>query len=350
MRRSLVLALAALPCLAPRAAAQTGERLFYYVDREASYNSLVRHITQIDVLGPQVYTVDSLGIVWGSLDRRVSDLAARHKVKVMPLVVNEGFNQPALRRLLADSAARHRAVQSLLALCEDNHYWGIQFDIEALNIQDRDLFTLWYREAAAALHPRGYKLSLAVVHRLGDGAGPSGYHRFLQESWRAGYDLKELARIGDFVSLMTYDQHTRRTPPGPGAGLPWMRDAVTYALRFVPPEKLSVGIPIYGGHWFTRADPSYQERARSTEETVSWSWGAGLVERAGGTMQWDEREQVPFAHFENGGTYEWVFLENARSFTAKLAVVREHKLRGFSSWALGTEDEKIWDVLAAAGR
>lgn len=350
MHRLLVVALGALPLAAPRVAAQSGERLFYYVDREASFESLVRHIDQIDVLGPQVYMVDSLGIVWGSLDRRVRELAARHKVRVMPLVVNEGFNQPALRRLLADSAARHRAVKSLLALCEDNRYWGIQFDIEALNLQDRDLFTLWYREAAAALHPRGYKLSVAVVHRLTEGAGPSGYHRFLQESWRAGYDLGELARIGDFVSLMTYDQHTRRTPPGPGAGLPWMRDALAYALKYVPPEKLSVGIPIYGGHWFTRADPSYEERARSTEQTVSWRWGSGLVERAGGTMQWDEREQVPFAHFENGGTWEWVFLENARSFTAKLALVREYKLRGFSSWALGTEDEKIWDVLAATGR
>ena len=350
MHRFIVFALVALPLLAPRAAAQSGERLFYYVDRETSYNSFVRHVGQIDVVAPQVYTVDSLGIVWGFLDRRVSDLAAKHKVKVMPLVVNEGFNQPALRKLLADSAARHRAVRSLLALCEEHRYWGIQFDIEAIHIEDRDLFTLWYREAAAALRPRGYKLSVAVVHRIEEGAGPGGYHRFLQESWRAGYDLKELARIGDFVSLMTYDQHTRRTPPGPGAGLTWMRDAVTYALKHVPPEKLSVGIPIYGKHWFSRADPSYQERARSTEQSVSWSWGSGLVERARGTLQWDEREQVPFAHFENGGTYEWVFLENARSFTAKLALVKEHKLRGFSSWALGTEDEKIWDVLATTGR
>jgi spore germination protein YaaH len=233
-------------------------------------------------------------------------------------------------------------VRSLVALCREHGYWGIQFDVENLNLQDRDAFTRWYQEAADALHARGYRISLAVVHRIEEEAGPTSYGRFMQEGWRAGYDLAALGRIGDVVSLMTYDQHTRRTPPGPGAGIPWMREAIDYALRYVPAAKLSGGIPLYGGHWFAQGDAS-SDRARTTRETVNWTWGSGLVERAGGTMEWDEREQVPFAHFERGGVYEWVFLENARSFRAKLALVRERKLRGFSAWVLGTEDEGIWE-------
>jgi hypothetical protein len=98
-------------------AAQSPERLFYYVDNENSYDSFVKHVDQIDVLGPQVYTVDSLGTIWGGLDPRVKKLAAEHHVKVMPLVVNEGFNQPALRKLLADTAARGRATRTMAKLC-----------------------------------------------------------------------------------------------------------------------------------------------------------------------------------------------------------------------------------------
>ena len=114
----LVLAFLLAP---PRASSAQGiERLFYYVDREVSYNSLVKNIELIDVLGPQVYTVDSLGILWGSLDSRVVALAKAKGVKVMPLVVNEGFNQPALRRLLSDSTARRRAVESMVAICKEN--------------------------------------------------------------------------------------------------------------------------------------------------------------------------------------------------------------------------------------
>jgi spore germination protein YaaH len=308
---------------------------------------LVANIDKIDIVGPQVYTVDSLGIVWGSLDPRVKRLADEHEVKVMPLLVNEGFNQPALRRLLADSAARNRAIRSLVRLCRDEGYWGIQFDVENVNIEDRDRFTSWYAEAGKALHDAGCTISLAVVHRLTDEAGPTALHRFLQDSWRAAHDLEALAKVSDFVSFMTYDQHTRRTPPGPVSGLTWMREAIDYALRYVPPEKLSAGIPTYGRHWLTQADPG-PDRVRAGMQGINWAWGSALVERSGGTMQWDSTEQVPYAHFSNGGVWEWVFLENARSFEAKLSLVREKKLRGFSAWVLGGEDERIWEVLTRA--
>ena len=54
---------------------------------------------------------------------------------------------------------------------------------------------------------------------------------------------------------------------------------------------------------------------------------------------------MPFAYYANGGTYEWLFLENARSFEAKLRLMQEKKLRGFSAWVLGLEDDEIWQKL-----
>ena len=149
---------------------------------------------------------------------------------------------------------------------------------------------------------------------------------------------------------MTYSEHTRRTTPGPVAGMPWMREAVEYFLRFVPPEKLSLGIPAYGGHWFTQYDPNSPSRASSTSESVNWTWGSALAERNGATIQWDPVQQVPFASYSVGGINEWVFLEDSRAFKAKLDLAKEKKLRGFSVWVLGTEDERIWDVLKAESR
>src|SRR5437016_9151110 len=309
-------------CLSSRSAAQAIERLFYYIDREDSYQSLLRHIAQRTILGPQVYTVDSLGVVFGELDSRVLSLAKAHRVKVMPLVVNEAFNQPALRKLLSDTAARARATRSLSLLCQQNGYWGIQFDIENVNIQDRDLLTSWYRETATALHRRGFTLSIASVHRTEDNAGPTAYHRFLQDSWRAGYDLAALGQAGDFISLMTYSENTRRPPPGPVAALPWMRENIEYFLKYVPREKLSLGIPTYGDHWFAREDRTIPERARSWAETVGWTWGSGIAVRHGATMQWDSVAGVPYAYFSNGGVYEWCFLEYALRFRVEPNLAR----------------------------
>jgi len=124
-----------------------------------------------------------------------------------------------------------------------------------------------------------------------------------------------------------------------------MRENIEYFLKYVPREKLSLGIPTYGDHWFAREDRTIPERARSWAETVGWTWGSGIAERHGATIQWDTVAGVPYAYFSNGGVYEWVFLENARSFREKLNLVRTYRLRGFSVWVLGPEDPAIWDTL-----
>src|SRR5690242_18625399 len=180
-----------------------GERLFYYADREDAYRSLVAHIDQISVLGPQSYTVDSLGTFFGGVDARVLTLAKEHHVKVMQLFVNEGFNQPALRRLLAYTAAQRRSIEAMVAAFRRHGYRGIQFDVENINELDRDRCWKGFTEAVNALHAAGYTISIDVVHRTDEAVGPTAYHRFLQESWRGGYELAAIARVADFVSMMS---------------------------------------------------------------------------------------------------------------------------------------------------
>jgi spore germination protein YaaH len=352
MRTTRVAPLFALLLLAlPAAAQRAPERLFYSVDNEESWASLQRNIGQVDVVAPAAYSVDEDGVVWGEVDPRVLRLARERGVKVMPLIVNPGFNQEMLHRLLTSDAARRRTIRSLVELCRRNGHWGIQFDFENVALADRDAFTRFFREAAEALHAAGFKLSAAVVHRPDELAGPTQYHKWLFKNWRAGYDLKAMGEIGDFLSIMSYSQHTRRTPPGPQASLPWQEEVVKYFLRFVPAEKLSLGIPTGSQHWYTsQEDRITPEMARSYSAQLSHPRAVALVERYGAKLQWSEEHAVPFAFYPRGGTWEWIFLEDARSFRAKLGLMDRYRLRGFSVWVLGPEDPGVWTVLRERGR
>jgi spore germination protein YaaH len=339
-----------LLCHAPLAA-QGGERLFYYTDREDSYNSLVAHIARIDIVAPSAYNVDDDGIPYGDVDSRVLALARQHGVKVVPLLVNRGFDQAKLHTVLASDAARARMIAGMVELCRRHDYAGFQIDFENLSIDDRDAFTRFYREAANALHAAGKQISVAVVHRPDELAGVSAYHEWMMDSWRGGYDLKALADAGDFISIMTYSQHTRRTPPGPGAALPWVEQNVAYFLRFMPPAKLSLGISTGAMRWYT----SYDERitpelARSYSEGLSYRWALGLIERNRAQLLWSDEHQASYAFYPVGGTFEWIFLEDARSFRSKLALIGRQQLRGFSVWVLGPEDPAIWEALPPRSR
>lgn len=346
--RRLLLALAAAAALAAPAAAQRApEALFYYVDKEDSWRSLQQHIAQIDILAPDVFGVDTMGVLYGELDPRVLELARKNNVKVMPLIVNKPFDQRQLHALLANDDAVKLLVANLAELCKRYSLYGIQVDFENLNMRDRDAFTRFYRTLATTLKEAGgYRTSVAVVHQSDDLAGPTKYHQWMRETWRGGYDLKALAEAGDFVTVMTYSQHTRRTPPGPSASIAWVRDVTDYLLRFMPPEKLSLGVPTGGVHWYTsQEDRITPELARSYSEGVSYAWGVGLLQRHGAPLQWSAEHQVPFGFYANGGTWEWIFLEDTRSFGAKLDLVKQRRLRGYSVWVLGPEDPKMWDAV-----
>lgn len=346
VRSTAALALALL-LVAPAARAQRGpERLFYVVDSEASFVSLQQHIDQISIVAPVAYNVDEDGVVWGGVDPRVLALARDHGVPVMPLIHNPRFIQEMLSALLASDEARERTIETLVSECRRHGYYGIQFDFENLHINDRDRFSQFYRETAEALHAAGFKLSIAVVHRPDEYPGSSQYLKWLFENWRAGYDLAALAEAGDFISVMTYSQHTRRTPPGPNAGVPWVEANIKFFLRDVPAEKLSLGIPVVSQHWYTEQNSElYHVDARSWSRSLKHGEAQALMERTGASPQWIENQGVPFAFFENEGLFEWIFLENARSFGLKLGLVRENGLRGFSVWVLGHEDPAIWDQL-----
>lgn len=332
--------------ISPVLAQQRIESLFYYIDREASFASFKEHLDQISIIAPIAYNVDEDGVVWGGVDPRVLKIAKEHNIDVMPLIHNPGFHQEMLHALLASDIARSRAIESMLDECKAYGYAGIQFDFENLSINDRDLFTQFYQEAAAALHKDGFQISVAVVHRPGKFPGPTKYFKWLYKNWRAGYDLQALSEAGDFISVMTYSQHTRRTPPGPNAGIPWVKRNLAYFLEHVPPEKLSLGIPVVSQHWKTEQDDEkYLANARSWSKGLTHREAVSITERFDAEILWLNEQKVPYTFFENGGLFEYIFFEDARSFGHKLDLVKLHKLRGFSVWVIGHEDAPIWDRL-----
>lgn len=350
MRKSfpsiVVVLLAFMAGRAAVAGAQAPERLFYYTDTEDSYNSFIQNISKIDVLAPSAYGVDEQGIVWGDVDPKVIEAARRANVKVMPLLVNRPFDKDLLHKLLTSPAARARAIAAMVELSRSKNYWGMQIDFENVSIDDREAMTTFYQDAAKAMHAAGKIISIAVVHRPEELPGVQQYHAWMMADWRGGYDLKALGDAGDFISIMTYSQHTRRTPPGPSASVPWAEDVVRYFLKFTTPDKLSLGIPFGGMQWYTsQEDRITPELARSYSRNVSYPWAMHILERNNTKLIWDDKEKVSYAFFPVSGTYEYIFLEDARSFAAKLELMRKHKLRGFSVWVLGPEDPAVWGHL-----
>ena len=326
--------------------AQTSsENLFYMTDNQESFESFKNNLDQISIVCPQTFVISRNGVLSGTVDRRILDSAHKHKIKVIPLIVNSGFNSQLLHTILFNPQARKRSIVMMISIAKKLKLDGWQFDLEGLNISDKDSFTVYFKETATALHKENLSLSAALVHAVENNGGPTPYHNFLFENWRAGYSFKELAEAGDFLSIMAYDQHTRRTPPGPVAAVDWVERIIQYLIsEGVTPEKISLGIPDYSIHWY--ADYSEEKGIFTNAQQFGYKNVQYLLGKYNPEISWSEKAGCHYAVWDNDGVYEYMYIEDGASLRSKLGILAKYKLRGISVWVLGKEANDFWTVLA----
>jgi spore germination protein YaaH len=127
-----------------------------------------------------------------------------------------------------------------------------------------------------------------------------------------------------------------------------MEASLKYLLSLgVSPSKVSLGIPAYSDYWFPFYDAKTGSRMRGRD--LSYAEGSSLLAKRGLQATWDDKQKAPRAEWEEAGVFEYLWLEDARAFAAKLELVSKYHLRGYSVWVLGLEDPATWDVVGRAG-
>lgn len=345
MKRLLILlcvAAATVPCANAAPVA-----LFYMTRSPDSVRSFMAHSSQINLLVPTWYEVDENGLVTGAPDPTVLDRAQSEKLPVMP-IVSLG-DKKAFHELAASTTAQAHMNEAMVRECRLHGYTGFQIDFEDIDWTDRDLLTALVKLSAETLHAAGLQLTIATVPNAPGYPGLGGYSKWMFTDWRGAYDIAALAKYADLICLMTYDQHTRWTEPGPVAGWEWTVENLEYALKLVPKEKLSLGIPLYGYHWYTGAPTkdatTGKEKPNPTAESISTPNALQLAQAYKGKVAWDDGDHSAYIYFYRDQMREWIFYTDLRTFKDRYELARQHGLQGFCSWVLGEEDPQIWNFL-----
>ncbi len=321
--------------------------LFYLTSGPDSIRSFLAHSKQIDLLVPTWYQVDENGLVTGAPDPTVLKRADEDKVPVMPIIAL--FNKKSFHALAINPAAQALMNEAMIRECRLHGYTGFQFDFENIDWTDRDLLTAVVKASAEALHKTGLQLTIATVPNAPGYPGAGGFAKWIYTDWRGAYDIAALAKYADLVCLMTYDQNTRWTMPGPVAGWQWTNDNLEYALKVVPKEKLSLGIPLYGYHWYagmpTKDPATGEEKPNPTADYIGYPNAMQLATAYDAKIQWDEFDHTAYFWFYRDQMREWIFFTDLHTFKDRYELVQKNGLQGFCSWVLGEEDPAIWNYL-----
>ncbi len=251
---------------------------------------------------------------------------------VAPYLVLGNYSQaagqpdPALvEQLLATAAQQQAVVAEVVQVAKRCHAAGVVVDFENLPGRDRTMLTAFVRRLHAAAQQAGLSVLVCLPERDTPDVG-------------SAYDYAALGAAADRVMLITYDEHTPGSRPGPVSDWTNTDRVIKYALQEIPAGKLLVGAAAYGYDW----------RGSSAAE-VSMAQAQQLARAHGAQVRWEARSQTPwFTYTDAKGQRHTVWFEDARSIAAVARLVQTYGLAGMAVWHLGAEDASFWQAVQAA--
>ena len=307
------------------------EKIFYVSQKNAvsAVASLDANWQKVDIVAPQMYAVNLNMDLVGKLGPKLKQVVAEHNLKVMPLVVNASFSRTTIHKLLTTPNAQDDVITGLIYIAKKDGYIGWQYDLENIDYKDRDLYTAFVQKTYTQFQKNNLIFSVAAVARFVDYENTVAF-----KDWSGVYDYAAISKSTDFISLMAYDDPKS---VGPVASVDFVSKCLDYMKDKVPPEKLSLGVPLYYWKWDT-----------DTDEKV----GAGffsnvlaIMSKYAYSMGFDSSLGVSDLSYSFENKNYKIWFEDQHSLQEKIDLAKAYNLRGFSAWQLGGEDPGIWSIL-----
>ena len=205
---------------------------------------------QVSPFWYQVTGLSSVGLYENTPEEATADVLAAARRHGIPIVASL-FDQTApgtMAAILADPATRALHIDAIVAFANRNDFQGLDINYERFAFHDgkdtwattRPNWVAFITELGARLHADGKLLTVSVPWvRDDERDDDSGY-------WV--YDYGAIVDHVDAIRIMAYDYSTDE--PGPIAPLDWVREIVEGGIDAAGgPEKLVLGIPLYGRNW-----------------------------------------------------------------------------------------------------
>ncbi len=282
--------------------------------------------------------IKELNFVWYQLeaDGKISGVmqspqgvgvARAYGMRVVPSIQNGGFDPKRVGAIVNDPAKRQAHIKDIVDIVLSNRYDGIDIDYESLHAADRDSFSTFIEELAAALHANGKLLSV-TVHPKTDENG----------TWEGprAQDWARLGKAADEFKIMVYDYSSGASKAGEIAPLGWAGDVLTYAATLVPPEKTFLGIPLYGYDW-----------TGSAGQARDWIQATKTARQQDAEIKRSDSNEAWFTY---GGGTNTVYFNDALTMKTRLErLAAEHPdVAGIALWRLGNEDPANWTEIRNA--
>ncbi len=282
-------------------------------------------ISYMTYLMPFTYGFTPDGTLLSPDDRRLIDTAIKYGA--MPLMhlstlTEQGnFSNELAHLLLSNDEAIETLYQNILNTVIRKGYYGIDIDFEFLFAEDRERYVSFIRGITEIMNRNGYISVVALPPKTSDEQRGLLYE---------GIDYQGLGEAANYAFLMTYEWGYRFGPPLAVAPINSVRTVLDYAITRIPNNKILLGISNYGYDWtlpFVRGE--------SEAISISTDLALQIARYYGSEIMFDTTAMSPYFNYtDNLGREHVVWFEDARSYSAKVELIKEYQLAGGFIWDL----------------
>ena len=300
---------------------------------DANYNIIydIANVKKVNTISPTWFSIAAND---GTLDSlALSDYvetAHNNNMEVWPLIDNFSENID-FAKVMNSTSSRNKIQNQLIAAAIEYSFDGINGDFENISEDAADGYVQFVRELSVMCRKNGIVLSVDVPVPM---------------DFTAHYNRKALGEVCDYVIIMGYDEHYAGSEAaGSVASLSFEEEGIKNTLTDVAASKIISGIPFYTRLWCTTTNEDGTTSV--TSEAMGMSTAQQTLENNQAESTWDETTGQNYAEFtgSDGALYQ-IWLEDGKSLTKKLELIKNYNLAGVAEWKLGLEDDSVWDLIA----
>ena len=244
------------------------------------------------------------------------------------------FDTSRAVQVLSDSAVQDRLIAEIRQVLLRRGYMGLDVDFEFLPGTLAAAYAAFLERLRRLLRAQGRFLWAALAPKTTPQQAGLLYE---------GHNYSAVGAAVDGVLVMTYEWGYTAGPPMAVSPLPSVRAVLDYAVTEIPPGKILLGLSNYGYDW-----PLPFVRGTTRALSISNQRAIELAIEHDIAIQYDETAQAPFFHYTDAdGTIHEVWFEDARSLSARLALIAEYGLLGTGVWNLMRPFSQTWQTIAS---
>jgi len=293
---------------------------FYVAWDPQSFFSLQRNISKLNLVIPEwMFINPNADTLFTSFDERAFAVMRKAGVNIMPVLSNnyrEEFRGDAVHRIIHNPQKKERLINDVLTILQKNHFTGVNVDFEDLQETSDEAFLQFQQELFQKLHENGFLVTQDVI------------------PFNEDYDYHELAKYNDYIFLMSYDQFSNNTTPGPIADQKWIEAAVDAATKKISASKIILSLGAYGYDW-PAGDPG---------ENKTYQQALVTARESEGSIKFDnDSYNLHYSYYDENDVVHEVYFTDAATVFNSLRFATESGMAGVSIWRLGSEDSRTWE-------